>query len=915
MSSAAWSATWWVGLGSFISIENAERFRDDEQARLGSSLVIRSAETSKGRFYRVLAGPFQEETTAREAVSDVRALGIDAWLVVDDSPEPVRAEVIAQPSAQEPDETLPLVRALPADPEVIPPRPEELPEQITLAAEPGQSIVLTRIDTDRTPIRVDGYIDEAVWREIPVIDDFVVLEPDTLTPGIHATRLRVAYAERGMYISAEMDQPEGTLLERLSGRDVRDIRDSVSVTIDTSGEGRYGFWFGINLGDALMDGTVLPERKFTSDWDGPWHGRTQRTDKGWSMEMFIPWGIVSMPAAQDERHVGIYVSRMVAYLNERWGWPALPPTQPKFMSALQDLEIKGVNPGQQYNIYPFAATSFDWIDDEPNYRVGADVFWRPSTNFQLNATVNPDFGNVESDDVIINLTATETFFPEKRLFFLEGQDIFVASPRADTRTRGVGNTGAPYTMVNTRRIGGKPRAPVVGADVDVPKRELIQQTELMGAVKTTGQFGRMRYGVMGAFEEEVKFDAIQSGAPINLHQDGNDYGIARLLYEDNAGGAYRAIGMLSTAVLHPDRDAIVHGLDAHYLSPAGNVKVDAQAMRSDIDGEEVGYGGFIDFELTYAQGVTQRIGLEYFDEHVDINDLGFLQRNDHYNIRSSFQWTKSDLSWARENQFDVRGMLRKNITEDLFIGGGIFFSNRTRLNNLSTTTARLSYFASSYDDLNSFGNGTYRVDGQLGGEFSWESDTAKEWSYSLGAGYQEEDLGAGSYNASAGLTWRPIDRFALELSARYSRSDGWLLHQGDDLFATFESEQWTPKFSIEYYISARQQLRLALQWVGIRAEEDEFYRIPAQPDDLISIAKPTGPGSRSSYDFSVSQYSLQARYRWEIAPLSDIFLVYTRQADLRTALDDAGFNDLFDNAWQEPLADILVFKIRYRFGS
>ena len=84
---------------------------------------------------------------------------------------------------------------------------------------------------------------------------------------------------------------------------------------------------------------------------------------------------------------------------------------------------------------------------------------------------------------------------------------------------------------------------------------------------------------------------------------------------------------------------------------------------------------------------------------------------------------------------------------------------------------------------------------------------------------------------------------------------------------------------------------------------------------MIPTAKPAGAGARSSYDFSVSQYTFQARYRWEFAPLSDVFLVYTRQADLGAALGDDSFSDVFDNGWHEPLGDILVFKIRYRFDS
>ena len=238
-----------------------------------------------------------------------------------------------------------------------------------------------------------------------------------------------------------------------------------------------------------------------------------------------------------------------------------------------------------------------------------------------------------------------------------------------------------------------------------------------------------------------------------------------------------------------------------------------------------------------------------------------------------------------------------------------------RLNDLSEVTARLNYFAQTYDDLNSFGNGTYRIEDHVEANFGWDSDTTQRWGYGFDALYFEENLGGQSYGARVGVVYRPSDRFAIELNVGYDDRDGWLLHQGDDLFATFEAEQWIPSLSVEYFISARQQLRLSLQYVGIKAREDEFYLIPGEPGDLIPATKPTGLGARNSYDFSVSQYSFQARYRWEIAPLSDIFLVYTRQADLRTALGDATFNDLFETAWENPLADVLVFKIRYRFGS
>ena len=337
--------------------------------------------------------------------------------------------------------------------------PVTLSENTTSTTTSSKAISIQKTTEADAGITVDGKLSEAIWGALPNTGKFVVLEPDTLADVPHASHIKFAYTDEGLYIGADLEQPKDTLIKRLSGRDVYAglNRDSINLTLDTSGEGLYGFWFGINLGDSLMDGTVLPEYRFSNEWDGPWRGASVETDTGWSAEFFIPWSAISMPSSGDVRNMGVYMSRKVAYLDERWGWPALPSTQPKFLSVLQPIELTGIAPRQQYNIYPFASVAQDSLDDETRYQVGADVFWRPSSNFQLNATLNPDFGNVESDDAVVNLSATETFFQEKRLFFVEGQEIFVASPRADTRSSGVGNTGLPTTLVNTRRIGGRPK--------------------------------------------------------------------------------------------------------------------------------------------------------------------------------------------------------------------------------------------------------------------------------------------------------------------------------------------------------------------------------------------------------------------------------------------------------------------------
>ena len=114
--------------------------------------------------------------------------------------------------------------------------------------------------------------------------------------------------------------------------------------------------------------------------------------------------------------------------------------------------LRDVEPRRQLTFYPFTSSNFDSLRNQDQYQVGTEIFWRPTSSSQLSASINPDFGNVQSDDVIVNLTAFEQFFPEQRAFFLEGQDIFVTSPRA---SRG-GGPGGPIQLLNTRRIGGAP---------------------------------------------------------------------------------------------------------------------------------------------------------------------------------------------------------------------------------------------------------------------------------------------------------------------------------------------------------------------------------------------------------------------------------------------------------------------------
>jgi hypothetical protein len=774
-----------------------------------------------------------------------------------------------------------------------------LPAGVEIDLGPGGTISLRRYDQALAGIDVDGRLDEAVWSELTVVSDFRVLRPDTLAVPPYRTAIRFFYTEDGLYLGFDLEQPPGTIVRRYVPRDNLEIkRDNMSFTLDTSGNGRYGYWMNVSLGDSQRDGTILPERQYSTEWDGAWHGASAETARGWSAEMFIPWSQMAMPKEAGLRRMAFYSQREVAHRNEIWGFPALPESQSQFMSAFQPLALEGIDPRQQWSVFPYVSSSFDRVEDDARYKAGVDLFWRPTTNFQLTATANPDFGSVESDDVVLNLTASETFFPEKRLFFQEGREIFQATPRTEIEG------DQRFSVVNTRRIGGRPDDPELPPGVSLPAREALAVADLLGAAKATGQYGGFRYGVLAAAEDETAFLVDD----VEYLVEGRDFGAIRLLYEDSRGAAYRGLGLLSTAVLRPDAEAFVHSADLHYLSSGGRWKFDGQFVRSELDGVGGGNGATADFAFTPRQGVKHQVQMAWFDDRINVNDLGFQIRNDNRDAWYRMEWVKSGLSRVRD--FKLTPFLRyEENGEGYRTNNAIASGYEVTLNNLHTISGMAAWFPARYDDRNSFGNGTFAVAERLNFEVNYSTDTSLPLSLTGGVAYRGEFTGGRTLEGELGFNWRPRNNLNVLLEAAYQDRDDWLLHQENRNFTTFVAEQWQPQLSFEFFPTAMQQFRVSLQWIGLRAEEHEFFVLPEDDTDLVQVEKPPGPTD----DFSISQLNFQVRYRWQIAPLSDLFIVYTKGDNRRRGLTDV--DSLFRDSWSEPLGDLLVIKLRYRLGS
>ena len=163
----------------------------------------------------------------------------------------------------------------------------------------------------------------------------------------------------------------------------------------------------------------------------------------------------------------------------------------------------------------------------------------------------------------------------------------------------------------------------------------------------------------------------------------------------------------------------------------------------------------------------------------------------------------------------------------------------------------------------------------------------------------------------AGLTWRPTDRFSSAINLQYTDQEALLIHKGGGAYTSFEAHQWAPNLEVNYFIGPRQQIRFTMQYNGLKAFEDRFWQSsPVGAEPLRPVEKPTA----TSDNFSISRMTFQARYRWEIAPLSDLFLVYTRGSNLPRDTFDS-YSNLFAWTWNQPIIDTFAFRLRYRFGA
>ena len=284
------------------------------------------------------------------------------------------------------------------------------------------------------PVCVDGVLSESVWQQ-PGMTAFFQQEPNQGMPATESTEVWVAYDDEAIYIAARLkDSHPDSIIARLSRRDNDIGADQFGVAIDPSHSKRDGFYFIITAGGTLLDGICYNDDWTDDSWDGVWEAKRQITADGWTLEMRIPFSQLRLEK-QEKYVLGIDFKRTVGRKKEQSLLAYTPRSQSGFVSRFPDLTgIENIDPPSRFELLPYvnekAEYSYPAAGDPLNSpsryttNVGADFKVGLGYNLMLEGSVNPDFGQVEVDPAVVNLSDVETIYSEKRPFFLEGINIF-----------------------------------------------------------------------------------------------------------------------------------------------------------------------------------------------------------------------------------------------------------------------------------------------------------------------------------------------------------------------------------------------------------------------------------------------------------------------------------------------------------
>jgi Domain of unknown function (DUF5916) len=720
-------------------------------------------------------------------------------------------------------------------------------------------------------VQIDGRIDAQEWQGAKHVTDFRKTMPLNGEPASLATEAWILATPQGLAVAFRNIQPPSVprTMQHVQ-RDFSESVDRINVMVDFDGDHRTGYDFVVTCTDGLYDAVITNENNFNSDWDGNWGHAVALDEEGWNVEVLIPWHIAPMRQADVNRTLNIYLARVIGSTGERDAWPQASFERPRFLSDFAPIEVVSYSQSL-LAITPYVSGLYDNVGKSSNGDAGADIFWKPNGQTQLTATINPDFGQVESDDLVVNFSATETFISDKRPFFTENQGIFEFTTPSDFSQ-----------LLYTRRVGG-------------PADDGNGAGDITGALKLNGSLGATKYGLFAADEAEAV---------------GRTFAAARVVRDFER----QNLGFMATWVDKPyyDRQATVVGID-HNWRPTARWNIRTRLFGSDIDepgnsSHDTGATVWADYEMDH--GWRQQLIAMHFGDELEIDDAGYLQRNNtnylHYEVKRRFaelaetsRYSSKDWRWRVSSDHNDHGQL---------LNYQLRVSRESQLRNGSYEYGQVNINSAGYDDLLTRGNGVLWLPPNFNSYFDYRRPRIGAWAYEL-----ELNLFSGglSGNGQVGYTihiepkYFISDAFNVYVGLLHDYTPDWTIWQQDNLIGSFKEHQTNFDVGFTWIMNNRHELRLKVQAIALSADLNQAYRV------VNGGAVPT---TEPVDDFSVQNLGVQLRYRYEFKPLSYLYVVYGRGGYEQDPLsgDTAGMvRDSFSLRDDEQL----LVKFSYRFEN
>ena len=657
-----------------------------------------------------------------------------------------------------------------------------------------------------TPPTLDGQLTEAAWTRADSATGFQQTRPSPGTPARRRTAAHVLYDDDHLYVGARMYDAPDSIAAQVLGRDGFGYTDRFIVSIDSYNNDRNAFRFRVSPAESRVDGVLSDDTNGDTSWDGVWTAETHVDSLGWTVEIRIPLSQLRYATIPPDETAawGINFKRDIARRTASVSWVPLPPTVDRTVSLYGSLRgLRGLSASRNLEVRPYAVGRVERsatrtaLQDATAWsgRLGGDVRYGLTPNISLRATLNPDFGQVEADPSQINLSAFETFFPEKRPFFVEGADIFDVQQ-------------APR-LFYSRRIGRQPQGeiPDSAATSTMPDR-----TSILGAAKLTGRTaGDWEIGVLDAVtaQEEATLLGPNGTRATPVVAPITHYGVARV--RRNLRGGRSTVGGIVTATNRPGlearladdlhRAAYTGGLDGRHRFANETYEVSGSLVASQVRGTPTALlqtqtdprhyfqrpdaaHVSVDSSRTRLNGWSSGTQIEKISGRwrwdttlraespgFEINDLGFLQRGDdltaasgltYYNAQEGalFQEVEGRLSQQQKWTFGGEPTGRSISTSF----GATFNNNHAvslggqlDLSTLSTTALR--------------GGPALRENGGANVSVGYETDRRDVLQVGLSTEYRSA-LGTNgySYGIRPEARWRPSSRTTVSLSPRLSVS-------------------------------------------------------------------------------------------------------------------------------------------------